>query len=182
MRQCPEGTRKAWRERVPGAEPCVMWSSGIEQPVAVPTPEAAAETCNVAPVSSLFKVWSPRRGCSPPRLSGRFSSAPAERSPPSNPLTSAQAESKQVSISPSSATGGPFGAYIDCAARQARALAGGSDRWGVFLMSDAPALKCVAEGSPLAERHLFVTPTAWGHLQYAGCVPPGAAHLPVGGG
>lgn len=66
---------------------------------------------------------------------------------------------------------GPLGAYVDCAARAAQALAaadGQPDSWGVAIFSDAPALKCLLEASPLKqEGHLLVTATAPGHVQYA---------------
>jgi hypothetical protein len=72
-------------------------------------------------------------------------------------------------------TAGPLGAFLDCGARAAAALAAqlGSDdearqHWGVMLFSDAPAVKCLLEGSALAAAgHAHVTPTAPGHVQYA---------------
>jgi len=72
-------------------------------------------------------------------------------------------------------SGGPLGAFIDCGARAAQALAaasGGDEEaraaWGVMLFSDAPAVKCLLEGSELARQgHAHVTPTAPGHVQYA---------------
>lgn len=76
--------------------------------------------------------------------------------------------------------GGPLGAYVDCAARLARALAAqrNSSEWGVLLFSDAPALKCLLEGGALAAAgHAHVTPSAPGHVQYA---PPGGALRRVG--
>ncbi len=69
------------------------------------------------------------------------------------------------------ASAGPLGAYIDCAARAAQAIAdqeGEPHAWGVLLFSDAPAPKCLLEGSHLAaEGHALVTPTTPGHVQYA---------------
>ena len=79
---------------------------------------------------------------------------------------------------------GPFGAFIDCAARAAQGLAADSgdaearDAWGVMLFSDSPATKCVLEASGLAASgHAHVTPTAPGHVQYA---PAGDALRSVG--
>lgn len=56
MAPCPNGTRKAWRERQRGGPECVLWSSGIEQPIVVPTSALAAATCNVHDRSPLYKV------------------------------------------------------------------------------------------------------------------------------
>lgn len=56
MQQCPNGTRKAWRELGRGAKPCVMWSPGIEEAVSVPTVESVADVCNVAKVSKMYRV------------------------------------------------------------------------------------------------------------------------------
>lgn len=56
MQQCPNGTRKAWRELAPNAKPCVMWSLGIEEPIVVPTTQLAADTCSVSPLSKSYQV------------------------------------------------------------------------------------------------------------------------------
>jgi hypothetical protein len=79
-----------------------------------------------------------------------------------------------------SAAPGPLGAYIACAAVAAHALAGAAAssasplaatlkrRYGVMLFSDAPAFKCLLEGSALAASgHAALTPSAPGHVGYA---------------
>ena len=74
---------------------------------------------------------------------------------------------------------GVLGAFVECAARSAQALGGNaSAAWGVFLFSDAPALKCLLEASPLGRAGRgHVTPSFPGHVQYA---PPGRAMRLIG--
>jgi hypothetical protein len=70
---------------------------------------------------------------------------------------------------------GSLGAFVECAARVAAAVAadrGQPDAWGVAIFTDAPGLKCLLEESSLgASGRVLVTPSAPGHVQYA---PSGA--------
>ena len=68
---------------------------------------------------------------------------------------------------------GPLGAYLDCAAREAAAIAfsatsDASAGHGIVLFTDAPAFKCALESSPLAAAgHVATTPSAPGHVAFA---------------
>lgn len=165
MRPCPEGTRKAWRELQRGKSPCVVWAPGAVEDVFTPDSAAAERMCRVRVRRNSARTVS-------------HAQTLASRSPPltcchlTNGSSTPQGESGGP-LEVASETGGPFGAYLDCAARHARGVARavhGSAKWGLFVVSDSPALKCVAESSRLGRAgHVLVTPTAWGHVQYAEC-------------
>ena len=137
---CPEGTQHYLRNRLPGAPPCATFYEPDAVVRAAPN-ETAAHTC-----------------------------APAEGAK----LSVAEREMLLGAAS------GPLGAYIGCAALAARALArasppsggsagaSGGGRYGVMMFSDAPAFKCLLEGSALARAgHVGITPSAPGHVSLA---------------
>jgi len=71
----------------------------------------------------------------------------------------------------------PLGPLLGCAAAAAQSVAG-SQPWGLVVLSDAPALRCLVEASPLAAAgRVLVTPMAPGSTLYA----PGGHALQAAG-
>ena len=145
---CPPQARRVWREAANGSSPCVSWHDKAWVPGEKPLfpDKRVAAACGIGDASIAAEVLSNGSHALPPLLF------------------------------PDMAGSGPLGAVMECAAqvgaRISRQLArdsdaGGQPRYLVFVTSDAPALKCLAEAGPLGRAGVaMITPSRLGHVQY----------------